>query len=46
MNVRFREETMWSRPAVQRGANVPDPYKIKELLKDKGAMEKHAAQVS
>ena len=36
---------MWARPAVQRGANVPDPYKMKELLADKEAMEKHAAKV-
>ncbi|EMD00376.1 hypothetical protein BAUCODRAFT_28726 [Baudoinia panamericana UAMH 10762] len=38
------EERMWSRPAVQKGANVPDPYKMKELLQDKERMEKHAAQ--
>ena len=31
---------------MQKGANVPEPYKIKELLKDKEAMEKHAEQVS
>ena len=35
---------MWDRPAVQKGANVPDPYKMKELLGDKEKMEKHAAQ--
>ncbi|KAK3111270.1 Glutathione S-transferase 2 [Teratosphaeriaceae sp. CCFEE 6253] len=29
------EERMWSRPAVQKGANIPDPYKMKELLADK-----------
>lgn len=39
------EERMWARPAVQKGANVPDPYRMKELLADKEAMEKHAAQV-
>ena len=38
------EERMWARPAVQKGANVPDPYKLKELLQDKEAMERHAAQ--
>ena len=37
---------MWARPAVQKGANVPEPYKMKELLQDKDAMEKHAAKVS
>lgn len=28
----------------RQGANVPDSYKIKELLADKDAMELHAAQ--
>jgi len=37
------EERMWARPALQKGANVPDPYKMKELLQDKEAMEKQAA---
>lgn len=37
---------MWSRDAVQKGANVPEPYKLKELMADKEAMEKHAAQVN
>lgn len=36
---------MWARPAVQKGANVPEPYKMKELLADKEAMEKHAEKV-
>ena len=40
------EDRMWARPAVQKGANVPDPYKMKELLADKEAMDKHAKQVS
>ncbi|KAK0929788.1 Glutathione S-transferase 2 [Friedmanniomyces endolithicus] len=38
------EERMWERQAVQKGANIPDPYKMKELLADKEKMEKHAAQ--
>ncbi|KAF7187274.1 Glutathione S-transferase-like protein gedE [Pseudocercospora fuligena] len=38
------EERMWARPAVKKGANVPDPYRMKELLADKEAMEKHAAE--
>lgn len=37
---------MWARPAVKKGANVPEPYTIKELLKDKKAMEERAAEVS
>ena len=44
-NLKKWEERMWARPAVQKGANVPDPYRMKELLADKEAMEKHAAQV-
>ena len=36
---------MWDREAVKKGANVPEPYKMKELLQDKEAMEKHAAKV-
>lgn len=40
------EERMWARPAVKKGANVPEPYKMKELLQDKEAMEKHAAKAS
>jgi len=39
------ENKMWARPAVQKGANVPEPYKMKELLADPAAMEKHAAKV-
>jgi len=39
------EERIWSRPSVQKGANVPEPYKMKELLADPAAMEKHAAKV-
>ncbi|KAK6435921.1 Glutathione S-transferase 2 [Oleoguttula sp. CCFEE 5521] len=38
------EERMWARPAVQKGANVPDPYRMKELLADKAKMEEHAAK--
>lgn len=38
------EERMWARPALKKGANVPSPYGMKELLKDKEKMEKHAAQ--
>lgn len=34
---------MWAREAVKSGANVPTPYKMKELLADKEAVEKQAA---
>ena len=37
---------MWARPALKKGASVPDPYTMKERLKDKATMEKHAAEVS
>ena len=37
---------MWARPALKKGADVPDKYGMKELLSDKKAMERHAAQVS
>ena len=39
------EERMWARPAVKKGANVPDPYRMKEMLADKEEMEKHASAV-
>ena len=37
---------MWARPALKKGADVPDKYRMKELLGDKEAMERHAARVS
>lgn len=40
------EDRMWARPAVKKGADVPDPYKMKEMLASKESMEKHAAEVS
>lgn len=40
------EERMWARPAVKKGADVPEPYKVKELMSDKKAMEEKAAEVS
>ncbi|KAK5727051.1 Glutathione S-transferase 2 [Elasticomyces elasticus] len=43
-NLKAWENRMWDRPAVQKGANIPDPYKMKELLADKEKMERHAAQ--
>jgi len=39
------EARMEARPAVERGRHVPDPHKIKELIKDKAKMERHAAEV-
>ena len=37
------EERMLARPAVEKGRHVPDPHQIKEMLKDKDAIEKAAA---
>lgn len=36
------EERMLQRPAVEKGRHVPVPHKIKEMLKDKKAMEEVA----
>lgn len=38
------EERMAQRPGVEKGRHVPSPHTIKELLKDKEAVERHAAQ--
>lgn len=38
------EERMWARPAVKKGANIPELYKMKELLSDKEKMERVADQ--
>ncbi|KAF2476979.1 glutathione S-transferase [Lindgomyces ingoldianus] len=38
------EDRMAARPGVEKGRHVPDPHKIKELLKDKAKMERHAAE--
>jgi glutathione S-transferase len=38
------EERMAKRPGVAKGMDVPEPNKLREILKDKEATEKHAAQ--
>ncbi|EPS30079.1 Glutathione S-transferase-like protein tpcF [Penicillium oxalicum] len=43
-NLKAWEERMAARPALEKGRHVPSPHTIKELLKDKAAMEKSAAQ--
>lgn len=40
------EERMWARPALKKGADVPEKYTFKERLADKASMEKAAAEVS
>jgi glutathione S-transferase len=37
------EERMTARPGVEKGRHVPDPHRIKELLKDKAKVEEAAA---
>lgn len=37
------EDRMAQRPATEKGRHVPSRHTIKDLLKDKAAMEKHAA---
>ncbi|KAF3038431.1 hypothetical protein E8E11_005351 [Didymella keratinophila] len=43
-NLKAWEERMAERSGVEKGRHVPDPHKIKELLKDKAKMEQHAAE--
>ena len=38
------EDRMAARPGVEKGRHVPDPHKIKELLKDRAKMERHATE--
>lgn len=38
------EERMLARPGVEKGRHVPDPHRMKELLKDPKKMEEHAAK--
>ncbi|KAF2657086.1 glutathione S-transferase [Lophiostoma macrostomum CBS 122681] len=38
------EDRMAERPGVEKGRHVPDRHGIKDLLKDKEKMEKHAAE--
>lgn len=45
-NLKKWEEMLYARPAVKKGCDVPKPLKIKEMLKDKELMEKHANQGS
>ncbi|KAL2043229.1 hypothetical protein N7G274_004289 [Stereocaulon virgatum] len=43
-NLKAWEERMLARPGVEKGRHVPQPHRIKEMLADKEAMEKHAAE--
>ena len=37
---------MMARPGVEKGRHVPTPHRIKELLGDPAAVEKHAKAAS
>ena len=39
------EEMMMKREGVEKGRHVPSPHRIKEMMKDKEAVERHAAQL-
>lgn len=39
------EEMMMKREGVEKGRHVPSPHHIKEMMKDKEAVERHAAQL-
>jgi len=39
------EEMMMRREGVEKGRHVPSPHRIKEMMKDKEAVERHAAQL-
>lgn len=40
------DERMLGRPGVEKGRHVPNPHRIKEMLKDKEAMDRTARQAS
>ncbi|KAJ6187733.1 hypothetical protein N7519_002641 [Penicillium mononematosum] len=43
-NVKAWEELMAKRPGVEKGRHVPAPHTIKDLIKDKAAVDKAAAE--
>lgn len=38
------EDRMAQRPATEKGRHVPSPHTIKDIIKDKATMDKHAAE--
>ena len=38
------DERMLKRPGVEKGRHVPDPHRIREMMKDKEAVERHARE--
>jgi glutathione S-transferase len=43
-HVKAWEEMMMKRDGVEKGRHIPSPHRIKEMMKDKEAVERHAAQ--
>ena len=43
-NLKVWDERMLARPGVEKGRHVPSPHRMKEMLADKEATEKHAAE--
>jgi len=43
-NLKAWEERMSRRPGVAKGQHVPEPFKLKQILQDKGETEKHSAE--
>ncbi|OGE50613.1 hypothetical protein PENARI_c016G11860 [Penicillium arizonense] len=42
-HVKAWEERIAQRPGIEKGRHVPSPHNIKDLIKDKATMDKHAA---
>ena len=36
------DDRMLARPAVEKGRHVPEPHRVKEVMKDKALLEKHS----
>lgn len=45
-NVKKWEEMMYARPAVKKGADVPKPFKVKEMLANKDKLDAYAKESS
>jgi len=39
-------DRMLARPGVEKGRHVPDPHRMREMLKDKDAVERHAKEAA
>jgi glutathione S-transferase len=43
-NLKAWDDRMLARPAVEKGRHVPDPHRMREMMKDKEAVERHAKE--